>query len=1010
MKNLTKLAAALSLCAMAVPMSASAADVFLFDLNEESSFATDFTVLDKNADGTTWKWGKYTTGSVPYYYAECYKYNTANDDYLTTSKAYHLVPGVAYRMSYTSSLGSSGTPTGSLDVLMGTSADVTAMSKLSSQTSFSYKNRYSGEKFDETAVMFEVETEGDYYFSLHLTTSLGMYVDDWHLANVGSPNTPKAVTGLTVTADAARDTKATVAFTLPSQTVTGTTLTSLSKAEISRGGSVVNTLESLTPGENVSWLDENAGEGTVTYSVVVYNGEYVSDAVSASAFVGPETPNPVTGLTLSREAGVNKLSWTAPTKGLHNVVLDASMLKYRVSRIVGENVTVVGEAVSGTSYDDEFDPDTRTKVSYSVVAMLGNCESTAVTSSSITAGSISLPFADSFAKATISDIWETVIVNGTKNWEAKASCTYPTSQPQDGDGGFVYYNSYNASRTYSARLITPEFKSSSATNPVFEFYMSHGSSGDDAVYVDVQKDGGEWTTVSSAFTVKSTTTGWVKHTVSIKEAIDGSKTFKVALRSYSAYGQNIAIDNIQVYNLLDHDLKAGSVSGSATVVAGNKGSFKFEVQNIGGNAVTADDYTIEVTLDGNKIGELAGVEIASAASATLTFEHLFTAEEASESAHNISGKVVYANDQNPDNNTFASASTLVSTVNKAVVKDLAGVMQATGEIELTWSSPINLDGYTETNINEGWESYETSFAGPFGDWTTVDLDKTTGTSYWFTSQPADFAIYNPGTSTSAPAAHGGSKFVVSSGYLNGTSATQVDDWLISPALNTFDGATFDVSFWYIQNNSSKMQGEVLYSTTDTATDSFTKVGDFSNTNAKSWRQYTCEVPGTAKYIALRNVSTYTYGAVLGFDDIVIKSVVDKVLGYNVYEEGVGRLNSEMLTEPTFTVPAATHSELAMRREEEASTRLFSVTTVYEGGEGAKSEFAVVSSSATGVSSIVVSDAVRVIGNEVSVPCAADVYSIDGRLVCRCAEAANVQLRAGVYLVRTAFGTAKVVVR
>jgi len=121
------------------------------------------------------------------------------------------------------------------------------------------------------------------------------------------------------------------------------------------------------------------------------------------------------------------------------------------------------------------------------------------------------------------------------------------------------------------------------------------------------------------------------------------------------------------------------------------------------------------------------------------------------------------------------------------------------------------------------------------------------------------------------------------------SVIQTDDWLISPELS---GNAQTISFYAteITDQYGHESYEVLYSTTDTNPESFTKVLDCTATT--EWVEITADLPEGAKYFAIRNVSFDIFGLMI--DDVTFeasaavaaaKGVDAEVTGYNIYRDG-----------------------------------------------------------------------------------------------------------------------------
>ena len=117
--------------------------------------------------------------------------------------------------------------------------------------------------------------------------------------------------------------------------------------------------------------------------------------------------------------------------------------------------------------------------------------------------------------------------------------------------------------------MTPPIDRASATNPVVEYYMCHHTTYFDKLKIQVSIDGGEWIDVpNSENTVKKDGFGsgeWEKCTVALTDVLPADcSSFRVAFTTVSAYGYNIIIDAVRIFNLKGKDL-ANNASDEATV-------------------------------------------------------------------------------------------------------------------------------------------------------------------------------------------------------------------------------------------------------------------------------------------------------------------------------------------------------------------------------------------------------------------------------------------------------------
>lgn len=148
--------------------------------------------------------------------------------------------------------------------------------------------------FNEYTFTFEVPEDGVYSVCISDTESYyqgpnyELAIDDIEITGIYP--TPEPVSDLEATpvAEGSRDIK--LSFLLPDKTTNGKDLTSISKVEIMARGEVIATIDNaelLVPGNTVDYTVTDMPRGFCAYTVIVYNGEYVSEpGAPATAFSG----------------------------------------------------------------------------------------------------------------------------------------------------------------------------------------------------------------------------------------------------------------------------------------------------------------------------------------------------------------------------------------------------------------------------------------------------------------------------------------------------------------------------------------------------------------------------------------------------------------------------------------------------------------------------------------------------------------------------------------------------
>lgn len=145
--------------------------------------------------------------------------------------------------------------------------------------------------WNEYTVAFTVDKDGSYNLGIAdiadaiYQAYYYLYVKD--VAVTVDYHTPKAVSDLKAELAADNNRNVDLSFVLPTEDTEGRDLTSLTKVEIYRGEDLIKTLEgTFTPGETMTYTDENAPRGTVEYTVKVYSDAEVSEAATVSVAVG----------------------------------------------------------------------------------------------------------------------------------------------------------------------------------------------------------------------------------------------------------------------------------------------------------------------------------------------------------------------------------------------------------------------------------------------------------------------------------------------------------------------------------------------------------------------------------------------------------------------------------------------------------------------------------------------------------------------------------------------------
>ena len=235
-----------------------------------------FTIVDANEDGSTWF-------GFSGQYSHFGNWDVEGDDWLI-SPAIKLEAGKNYHVGIDTWKNAADQPK-SIALMMGREAKPEALTQeaiaatevegLAHQTL-----RNETLKVDET---------GYYHFGIHDVSEAGGYsvfADNFFVRLGAADEAPAAINDLKVQQDGA-EMRAIITFTAPAVAVNGSPLAAnLTKVEIMRDGTVVKTIEGISPGSVQQVTDEGLTVGRYTYTALAYNEHgFGQDGNAASIFI-----------------------------------------------------------------------------------------------------------------------------------------------------------------------------------------------------------------------------------------------------------------------------------------------------------------------------------------------------------------------------------------------------------------------------------------------------------------------------------------------------------------------------------------------------------------------------------------------------------------------------------------------------------------------------------------------------------------------------------------------------
>lgn len=959
---------------------------------DDASSLDEFTILDVNNDGKQWMHSTDEGGTLRIQWNK----EMNMDDWAITPQ-FKLKAGKKYKVSM-------GIKTKSyeekIEVKAGNAPTVEGMTI----TVIEAKGYKSSSAFTEISGEFTVPTTGVYHIGLHGCSEKDryyLYVDNLRIEEVLESDVPAKIADLTVTPASDGSTKAVVAGKAPTTTIGGTALTALAKIEINRDNALVHTIENPAPGASFTWNDDAIpAAGEHTWSVIAYNDKGAGDVASVTAYIGYNKPSAPANVTMTEtQNGKVHVAWNAVTTDISGNTLPAGNVKYRV--VNASDVTkVYQDNIEGTEADITILTSGQNFAQVAVFAFNGAGNSEGSVGPFMAVGTpYTLPYVESFAGATLKYILGTQKVSGNGvTWNLQKDGGLGINSV-DNDNGYI--SGKFTALNDAAMLFTGKIDLAGVNSPAFSFYtynVYNGTNPDaNELDVKIREVGTDTWTVLKHGTVNDLCNGDTSAWRQVKVGLDAYKGKKVqiGIQGTCKYYVYVMIDKIQVSENLAHNLGVASISAPKTVKPNTEFNISAEIENRGANA--ASEYTVEFYRDdaSEPFKTVAGVAVAPGASVAVSAPATlgFTDDDAEANFHAV---VKYTQDLDNSDNTSKTVTVKRVYSRNPAPTNLQGSF-ANNVVTLTWEVPAISNNAATLDLEDlpSWENQDVD------GWTFLDIDQKPRGGFQglvipnnATQSKGSFFVFEQGGDFNASyAAHSGVKFFAS---LFNYDGSQVDDWLISPQL---DGSAQTIKFWAKSYSSSYPEVmEVLYSATDKNTASFTSAKVVSSVPA-AWTEYTVDVPAGTKYFAVRNNGTDKF--MLMLDDFTFKAQPANVTGYNIYRDGV-KLNDTPVANNSYTDNAPVEG-----------THRYDVTAVYSDGEESAPVYTSVTSSvgmieegisvAAGNGFITVSGAE---GKNVSIAGVNGVELFNGVP----SALLRVEALPGVYIVRVANGTVKVIVR
>lgn len=976
---------------------------YLETFDNYTSFLS-MTTIDVDGDGSDEygnKWLYYAAQREAIWWISEVDRRPCNDWIVTPTL--DLSPNYVYRFSFFTHTYSSGElPTMSFDVKTGDEATVEALNNRILYRELTLT------KTGETLQTLFVPREGDCRIGILARNQARDHVplDNVRVAVYGPVGIPEVPTVTT----AKNDGKVDFTITLPTKSVDGNTLQTLSSVIVyGDKNRVAAQVMNPKPGATVKVTDSEPLSGVNNYIIVAENASGEGLEAYATVDVLPSAPLSVENVTVASVGSDAVISWKYPEsmKGANGETLRASDIRYNVYRVVSNKERYeVAMGVESTSVTDEnvdmkFGGQLQMKVTYAVEAVTDGGKATEVKGESIVGRTIDLPYNQTFSNWD--NMWYGNGWNRSWNYDPRV-----TEGGQD-DNSFVTFFSNS-----TPHFVSPRLNLNSLLKPRVTFWLyktsqtRYNGAQVQVGVIRVDENGIEQSIeVAPNSTFKTACAegedGWYECTADLSKFGD-YKRASVVLIGYTT-GGNAHVDNITVSgDRATNDMRLRGISGPARAIAGRDNIYTVDVYNNGLNL--ASDFKVEFYVEDQLI-DTKTASLESAQSIDLTFAYKPSVNHAEEYVQ-VKARVISTEaDDNADNNQQDMRSQ-VYLPDVPYVTTLRYQNDDTA-VRLEW------DDATEYPHNiavlDDVESYMNFDVIGGGVWKMVDGDgaptlggvaTSFGTYDWeHAGEPQSFIVFNPtrvGIGGLAKAYSGDRCFV---SFVAGSGRN--DDWMISPLLL---GGAQTISFWARAMNPSYLNErlEVCYSTTSNDVEEM-EMQSMIRVNSSEWRKYTVKLPAGARYFAFHCVSAEQFGLMIDNIEYVPAQPAVDLYGYNVYrdDECIAVEHGENFFEDTTGEPLRSYR--------------YNVTVVYDNGESAYSN--TVQTGLGAIDSVVAGNGdikIVAVANGVEINGAngemVTIHTVDGALVYSFRGTGNdrMALAKGIYMVKAGNVTEKILVK
>lgn len=886
-----------------------------------------FTVIDANNDavdqGTfmkeTWT---YADNAVQLYTDK----NKADDWFISPALA--LYAGYSYVVEYTVHHSTPGKH--KLAINWGTAPSAEYMA----ETALPETVVPAGTDYRLTTTISPKES-GYYYIGLHATSEAGansLYLNKFICNSAVKSTAPAPVTISSITPDPTAKLEATIKFVAPTTTANGQPLTNLKGVRISRSGQNAVYCTDVKPGEEYTYVDNSMSKaGMCYYYITAYNDDGESAEAAGHTWVGLDMPQDVGTqpiLSIPSEGKLN-LSWDAFGPANGGVIFPEDIVYNVYDVYVSNNHWFVGDlkaSVKGATsltYDVATEEGSQQYLYQALMGTNASGSSAAILSTPVLVGKpYSLPVREDYTGDNINYFWA---FSSSDNGAVRC---YTVGAENE------YQMCISSTMGNFVAMTSGKIDIKGCDNPTLTFCLkSEATAGTFTPYV--QTIDGVCVNLDE-IAITATSEGWTKYIYDLNACLGANWIQKQKWVQFgfrfadlgSTTEQKVYLDDISIADQKAVDLAVTLVNVPETIEKGQSSTAAVRVRNYGSQVV--DSYVLKITIgDKEVLNETKNSTLGSFGTHTYPLEINPSILEQADKA-TVKVEVIAADDALVDNN-MASADVQFTSPDLLPATDLAVTKTASAQT-LAWKAPAAVRTFVDSFEQE--TDWATS---GIGNWTMVDVDGglcsglfdgipygSEGTAFAFTVfNPYNYDGYDITSNYPCAKPKSGTKSLAAFVGLTAdkTKIQPSDDWLISPELSEKEQ---EISFW--ANNLYIAEGksvwvypeyfDILYSTTDTNTESFVQIGDTYTQESGTWSEYKAQLPDGAKYFAIHHKAGAKQNYLFMIDDVTYTTKNLKVLKYNIYRDGTLLASTTAPTYADYSAGKADH--------------LYQVTTVYEG--------------------------------------------------------------------------------